>query len=85
MMDYWISFASTLDPNDDKGVKREWSLIPKSIPISMMRISGPLWAKFTPSHQAVMQLHAENATMIPDDFRVEPIEFINVHSAYFDH
>ncbi|KAJ7923534.1 extracellular triacylglycerol lipase precursor [Mycena leptocephala] len=67
MMDYWISFASTLDPNDDKGVKR------------------PLWAKFTPSHQAVMQLHAENVTMIPDDFRVEPIEFINVHSAYFDH
>ncbi|KAJ7314434.1 extracellular triacylglycerol lipase precursor [Mycena albidolilacea] len=67
IMDYWISFASTLDPNDGKGVKRAH------------------WEQFTPTHQALMQLHAHNVTMIPDDFRVAPIAFINDYAPYFGH
>ncbi|KAF8217081.1 esterase 1 [Mycena galopus ATCC 62051] len=67
MMDYWISFASTLDPNDGKGAKR------------------PNWEEFTPSREALMQLHADNVTMIPDNFRVVPIAFINEYAPYFGH
>ncbi|KAJ6582089.1 extracellular triacylglycerol lipase precursor [Mycena capillaripes] len=67
IMDYWISFASTLNPNDGKGVKRAH------------------WQEFMPSHRLYLQLHAENVTMMPDDFRVAPIAFINDHSPYFGH
>ncbi|KAJ6463699.1 extracellular triacylglycerol lipase precursor [Mycena vitilis] len=67
IMDYWISFAATLDPNDGKGVDR------------------PHWQELTPSHQAYLQLQAGNITVVPDDFRVEPVAFINKHSPYFGH
>ncbi|KAJ7199115.1 extracellular triacylglycerol lipase precursor [Mycena haematopus] len=67
MMDYWISFASTLDPNDGKGTERA------------------KWEQYTLSHQALVQLHADNVTMIPDAFRVAPIAFINNHAPYFGH
>ncbi|KAJ7775366.1 extracellular triacylglycerol lipase precursor [Mycena metata] len=67
MMDYWISFAATLDPNDGKGVERA------------------TWAQYTPPQQALIQLQADNVTMIVDDFRVEQMAFINGHSAAFGH
>ncbi|KAJ7227812.1 esterase 1 [Mycena haematopus] len=67
MMDYWISFASTLDPNDGKGTERA------------------KWEQYTLSHQALVQLHADSVTMIPDAFRVAPIAFINNHAPYFGH
>ncbi|KAF7370188.1 Carboxylic ester hydrolase [Mycena sanguinolenta] len=67
MMDYWISFASTLDPNDGKGVQRA------------------NWEQYTRTHQALMQLHSDNVTMIPDDFRLASIAYINDHAPYFGH
>ncbi|KAF7356201.1 Carboxylic ester hydrolase [Mycena venus] len=67
IMDYWISFAATLDPNDGKGTKRAH------------------WKPFTPEYQALMQLHADNVTMIPDDFRIAPIAFINRYAPLFGH
>ncbi|KAJ7023146.1 extracellular triacylglycerol lipase precursor [Mycena alexandri] len=67
IMDYWLSFASALDPNDGKGVERA------------------NWEQFTPARQALIQLHSNNVTMIPDDFRVDPIAFINTNSPAFGH
>ncbi|KAK7024892.1 carboxylic ester hydrolase [Favolaschia claudopus] len=67
IMDYWISFAGSLDPNDDKGGKRAH------------------WEPYRSSRQVLMQLHADNVTLIPDDFRREAIEFINENAAYFGH
>jgi hypothetical protein len=46
---------------------------------------GAHWEQFTPTHQTLMQLHAHNVTMIPDDFRVAPIAFINDYAPYFGH
>ncbi|KAJ6586827.1 esterase 1 [Mycena vulgaris] len=67
MMDYWISFATSLDPNDGLGSKR------------------PLWQAYTPENAELIQLHAGNTTMIPDDYRAEQIAFINAHPQLFRH
>ncbi|KAF8726489.1 hypothetical protein AX14_007832 [Amanita brunnescens Koide BX004] len=61
MIDYWISFATSLDPNDGHGTSR------------------PHWEQYTPRRQALMQLDGGNLTMIPDDYRMEQIDFINSH------
>ncbi|KAK0467071.1 extracellular triacylglycerol lipase precursor [Desarmillaria tabescens] len=57
MIDYWLSFATSLDPNDGFGSQR------------------PTWAQYTASDQALLQISADNLTMVPDDFN-EKIDFI---------
>ncbi|KAK0462856.1 extracellular triacylglycerol lipase precursor [Desarmillaria tabescens] len=58
MIDYWLSFATSLDPNDGFGSQR------------------PTWAQYTASDQALLQISADNLTMVPDDFNKEKIDFI---------
>ncbi|KAJ6511528.1 extracellular triacylglycerol lipase precursor [Mycena vitilis] len=62
MQDYWISFATSLNPNDGKGAKR------------------PNWEPYG-VQQRVMQLNSTNTEMIPDDFRLKQMEFINENPA----
>ncbi|KAI0068784.1 esterase 1 [Artomyces pyxidatus] len=68
MMDYWISFATSLDPNDGKGTPRPtWDLYGEN---QRGRIDVP-----RPS-QSIIQLNATNTTMIPDTYRAAGIEFM---------
>ncbi|KAJ7111458.1 extracellular triacylglycerol lipase precursor [Mycena epipterygia] len=67
VIDYWVSFATSLTPNDGLGIPR------------------PKWTQFTPQNKAVMQLNAENLTMIPDDFRAEQMAFINSDPTIWRH
>ncbi|KAF5333757.1 hypothetical protein D9758_016575 [Tetrapyrgos nigripes] len=67
MMDYWISFATSLDPNDGKGLSR------------------PEWPQYTPNNQVIIQLNGDNLTAIPDDYRKEQSDFINLMPLTFHH
>ncbi|KAF5342940.1 hypothetical protein D9758_014974 [Tetrapyrgos nigripes] len=60
MMDYWISFATSLDPNDGKGSSRtEW---PQYTPDNQCL------------SKVIIQLNGDNLTAIPDDYRKEQID-----------
>ncbi|KAK0467016.1 extracellular triacylglycerol lipase precursor [Desarmillaria tabescens] len=67
MIDYWLSFATSLDPNDGFGLQR------------------PAWAQYTASDQALLQISADNLTMVPDDFNKEKIDFIISQTVVFRH
>ncbi|KIL66090.1 hypothetical protein M378DRAFT_161332 [Amanita muscaria Koide BX008] len=68
MMDYWISFATSLDPNDGRGTPRpRWELYTsenQASPSSTQEL-------------ALLQLNSQNLSMIPDDYRKKQIGFIN--------
>ncbi|KAM6501326.1 extracellular triacylglycerol lipase precursor [Amanita muscaria] len=68
MMDYWISFATSLDPNDGHGTPRPiWE------PYTCENQASPS----STQELALLQLNSQNLSMIPDDYRKEQIEFIN--------
>ncbi|KAG6834989.1 hypothetical protein H0H93_005872, partial [Arthromyces matolae] len=78
MMDYWISFATSLDPNDGHGASL------KSL-LTSYSSSGPHWDEYSIFHPAVMQLNGADLTMIPDTYRQEQIAFINSEALVFHH
>ena len=53
--------------------------------ISQAYVVGPLWASYTSSKTAVLQLQGDNVTMIPDTYRATQIAFINTLPAIFYH
>ncbi|TFK25302.1 triacylglycerol lipase 3 [Coprinopsis marcescibilis] len=65
MMDYWISFAVNLDPNDSRGSER------------------PAWPHYSRSNKVLLQLHGDNTTTIPDNYRQQGIEFSIANSIAF--
>ncbi|KAK0194653.1 Alpha/Beta hydrolase protein [Armillaria mellea] len=65
MVDYWVSFATSLDPNDGLGLSR------------------PFWPQYTPENEVLLQLHGDNTTTIPDDYRKEQIDFIRDNANVF--
>ncbi|KAK0224133.1 triacylglycerol lipase 3 [Armillaria fumosa] len=65
MVDYWVSFATNLDPNDGLGMSR------------------PFWPQYTPDNEVLLQLHGDNTTIIPDDYRKEQIDFIRDNAEAF--
>ncbi|KAK0489148.1 extracellular triacylglycerol lipase precursor [Armillaria novae-zelandiae] len=67
MIDYWVSFATSLDPNDGLGSPRT------------------TWAPYTASDQVLLQISADNLTVIPDDFNKEQIDFIISQTVVFRH
>ncbi|KAK0455225.1 extracellular triacylglycerol lipase precursor [Desarmillaria tabescens] len=67
MIDYWLSFATSLDPNDGFGSQR------------------PTWPQYTASDQALLQISADNLTVVPDDFNKEKIDFIISQTVVFRH
>ncbi|KAF5325129.1 hypothetical protein D9619_009956 [Psilocybe cf. subviscida] len=70
MIDYWISFATSLTPNDGKGV------LPKGRNFSLSSLV---------LSQVLLQLNGLNLTTIPDTFRKEQIDFINSTPLAFYH
>lgn len=63
MMDYWISFATSLTPNDGKGVPRTYSVLHFNLLVSRNFILGPDWPEFTSDNQ-VRSIHRLNLTFI---------------------
>jgi hypothetical protein len=47
MMDYWISFAVTLNPNDGKGVQRQLLALSAFSVNPLTPPSGPHWPQYT--------------------------------------
>ncbi|KAK0499035.1 extracellular triacylglycerol lipase precursor [Armillaria luteobubalina] len=65
MVEYWVSFATSLDPNDGLGMSR------------------PFWPQYTSENEVLLQLHGDNTTVIPDDYRMEQINFIRDNAEVF--
>ncbi|KAL0945889.1 hypothetical protein HGRIS_012174 [Hohenbuehelia grisea] len=61
MVDYWLSFVTSLDPNDGRG----------STP------NRQNWTAYTTTNAFVLQLNGTNTTMIRDNYRAEQIALIN--------
>lgn len=56
MMDYWISFTVSLDPNDGKGTdSRYLDLTLYPLTYSRSSILGPRWPQYTAENQVCMQ------------------------------
>ncbi|KAJ7923315.1 extracellular triacylglycerol lipase precursor [Mycena leptocephala] len=69
---YWISFATSLTPNDGLGLLRK---IPREHRTNIDNGST----------QVVIQLNGANTTVIPDDFRKEQMDFINSDPTIWHH
>ncbi|KAL5511073.1 hypothetical protein ACEPAH_4288 [Sanghuangporus vaninii] len=71
IIDYWVSFATSLDPNDGKGdaTRPVWKEYTPSSQIC----------------SDVLQLHSTNLTMIPDTYRKHQIEFLISHEKNLGH
>jgi acetylcholinesterase len=81
MINYWLSFATSLTPNDGKGSARvNWPAYTASSPVCTSRFlpTSPL-----NSSQAIIQLNGTNTTAIPDDYRKEQISYINNNTIVF--
>ncbi|KAF9009196.1 hypothetical protein BDZ89DRAFT_964938 [Hymenopellis radicata] len=81
VIDYWVSFATSLDPNDGLGVPRPlWPQYTSDNPVHHLATStSVLHADLT------YQVNGDNLTAIPDDYRKEQIEFINDNAVLFHH
>ncbi|KAL0567147.1 hypothetical protein V5O48_014846 [Marasmius crinis-equi] len=75
IVDYWISFVTTLDPNDGLGsetfIHRDGA--------------GPAWPSYEPENQTLLELNGPNTTTITDDYRAEQIDFLNQNGLLFRH
>jgi acetylcholinesterase len=77
LQDYWISFATSLNPNDGKGATR--ALIDachRRLETNDFCTSvGPEWPKYKAERQ-LLELNSAGSKTVKDDFRKEQIEFI---------
>ncbi len=84
MVDYWISFAVSLTPNDGKGLNSKYTT---RLPGDSADIPFPetTWPEYQPEQQVLLQFDtgsfAPNTTtptfaIIPDDCRAQQIGFL---------
>lgn len=67
VVDYWLSFVTSLDPNDGLGTDRvEWPV-------------------YTGDNKVLMQLVGANLMSIPDDYRLEQIEYLDWNPGILHH
>ena len=83
MMDYIISFVTSLDPNDGNGSSRECIYVSKELPKLMLCAVGPNWPQYTASEMILMQFASANTTTIPDDYRADQISYIISNGSVF--
>jgi acetylcholinesterase len=50
MIDYWVSFATSLDPNDGRGNARKSQTV-ACCGVSDKPTLGPHWAQYTPKNE----------------------------------
>ncbi|KAF7290221.1 Carboxylic ester hydrolase [Mycena indigotica] len=81
MVDYWLSFATSLTPNDGCGAPNGNRTPYTTRPVSRVPHSLTLNAIV----QAVIQLNGANLTMIPDNFRSEQTMYMAANSALWGH
>ncbi|PPQ88331.1 hypothetical protein CVT25_012442 [Psilocybe cyanescens] len=73
MRDYWISFATSLDPNDNHGnTKRAYILLLRLLSVVDLQ-QGPRWRQYTDKDQSIMELNGHHTKMILDNFRAPQI------------
>ncbi|KAJ7590024.1 esterase 1 [Mycena floridula] len=71
MRDYWISFATSLDPNDGRGTTRPyWPLHNNK-------------GQACNSYNVIMQLNHLDLKIVSDDYRVQQIAYIIEHNEFF--
>ncbi|KAJ6573838.1 hypothetical protein DFH09DRAFT_382188 [Mycena vulgaris] len=74
--DYWLSFVTTLDPND--GLGSECMGISSDTPRPVdgnHHCAGPDWPEYAHEDPVVMHLNTTNLGTIPDTYRAEQIAF----------
>ncbi|KAL0567934.1 hypothetical protein V5O48_014062 [Marasmius crinis-equi] len=84
MMDYWISFASSLDPNDGKGSQRpSWPEYTLDNPVLLELNSGNIAT--IPVGQAFLAAYVIETyyACLQDNYRAEQIGFINANLEVF--
>ncbi|RXW22770.1 hypothetical protein EST38_g3072 [Candolleomyces aberdarensis] len=91
VMDYWISFTVSLDPNDEKGIKRECLATHPPLGYSTYEpffldsvCIGPIWPQYKSANQVLLQLEGDNTTVVRDDFREEQMAFLNKNAQTFN-
>ncbi|KAJ7579027.1 esterase 1 [Mycena floridula] len=83
MTDYWISFATSLDPNDGKGIPRaKWEQYTPNNKVCRQLLRDTF---IDDLFQVLIQLNGANTTTIPDNYREEQIAFINSDPLVFHH
>lgn len=85
-MDYWISFATNMDPNDGNGIERKCSITQSHIYMTLTSVSqGPVWEQYTSRNERLIELNGNDIKMIDDTFRKEQMDYINSIPAVFLH
>ncbi|KAI0284358.1 Alpha/Beta hydrolase protein [Russula aff. rugulosa BPL654] len=75
MLDYWISFAVSLTPNDGKGTNRpHWGNIRKRRYVTMNLAFGEIFTLVLV--QQLLELNSNTMGMIPDSYRASSIDLI---------
>ena len=64
MLDYWISFAVSLTPNDGKGMSSTSDTLPRYFCISLTLYSGPRWAMYGETKVRVQVLSSQSGGRI---------------------
>lgn len=89
MMDYWISFVVSQDPNDGKGNQRpNWPQFTSSNKVSTLehlREFSSLTPVWNVRSKVLMQLNGTNSVVVPDDYREKQIQFFNDNALLFHH
>jgi acetylcholinesterase len=80
MMDYWISFTATGQPNGDSGSLRAFSfalLFAMNSDVLRLDDAGPVWEQYTSDENNVIQLNGSVSKMIGDDWREDRIGYMS--------
>ncbi|PBK85448.1 alpha/beta-hydrolase, partial [Armillaria gallica] len=86
MLDYWISFAMSLDPNDGLGHALScYYFLCLALLICAMSRLGPIWPQYTPTSEVLLQFKCDNTTVVADDYRRKQIRYINSKADIFNH
>ncbi|KAG5220603.1 alpha/beta-hydrolase [Salix suchowensis] len=81
MVDYWVSFATSLDPNDGKGLPRSTTQVSTSSESSLTQGRRALWTQYTP---AIRQQQDVQLRFIKDSGVCETTPGVGQMSGYID-
>ena len=84
MVDYWLSFATSLDPNDGRGKGRlNWPQYSIVDPVSSRVALKRECSLNTP--QVLMQFTTPESTIVPDTFRAKELAAIDAAAGNINH
>jgi acetylcholinesterase len=84
MQDYWLSFVSTLNPNDGKGSTRSSNRNSRPLlELTPLAFVGPTWPLYTQPGLQRLELKSSGIVPVKDDFRKDQIAYITANSQAF--